>query len=297
MSVNRQSHLTSHILQLAPQPPVVYHYTNQAGLLGILQTGTLWATDVRFLNDSREFEHTLGLARLLLVIKRSEVSSAEEQKLIDEWIGGLEIAKSVRVFATSFSAHPDLLSQWRGYGSDAGYAIGFGPESLRAAAGEHPLPTTWLRCIYDWDLQQELINSALDYLLDHFRQDLTMCQGQHDFLLASYGADFLAHLLLLAACFKDSGFQEEMEWRLVARESTPDQRYEVDLQFRTGPRNLVPYICLPWRRSAAEPVISEIVVGPTPHMKIACEAVTMLLRSLSVPCESVRESRIPFRNW
>lgn len=31
-----------------------YHYTDAQGLLGIIQNGRLWATDIRFLNDPSE---------------------------------------------------------------------------------------------------------------------------------------------------------------------------------------------------------------------------------------------------
>jgi hypothetical protein len=32
----------------------LFHYTTAAGLLGILNSSTLWATDLRFLNDAQE---------------------------------------------------------------------------------------------------------------------------------------------------------------------------------------------------------------------------------------------------
>jgi hypothetical protein len=33
----------------------LYHYTTQGGLLGVVQTGELWATNVQYMNDRREF--------------------------------------------------------------------------------------------------------------------------------------------------------------------------------------------------------------------------------------------------
>ena len=35
----------------SPPPPLIYHYTNDAGLRGILETGKIWLTDIRNLND------------------------------------------------------------------------------------------------------------------------------------------------------------------------------------------------------------------------------------------------------
>src|SRR6266508_2584918 len=34
----------------------VHHYTTPAGLIGIISTGEIWGTDIRFLNDSSELK-------------------------------------------------------------------------------------------------------------------------------------------------------------------------------------------------------------------------------------------------
>ena len=41
---------------------VLYHYTTQDGLLGILRDRELWATDIRFFNDSKELQLVLDAA-------------------------------------------------------------------------------------------------------------------------------------------------------------------------------------------------------------------------------------------
>jgi hypothetical protein len=38
-------------------PPIIYHYTNDAGLRGILESGKLWLTDIFNLNDPSELSH------------------------------------------------------------------------------------------------------------------------------------------------------------------------------------------------------------------------------------------------
>ncbi len=35
-------------------PDVLFHYTNAAGLIGIVQEEVLWASDAEFLNDAQE---------------------------------------------------------------------------------------------------------------------------------------------------------------------------------------------------------------------------------------------------
>lgn len=42
---------------LAEEHPEFFHYTNAAGLSGIIQNQTLWATHYAYLNDSEEIKH------------------------------------------------------------------------------------------------------------------------------------------------------------------------------------------------------------------------------------------------
>src|SRR6185436_7146444 len=41
----------------ADSPPVLYHYTSAQGLLAMVKSGHVWATESRYLNDPREFLH------------------------------------------------------------------------------------------------------------------------------------------------------------------------------------------------------------------------------------------------
>ena len=46
------------------QPPeILYHYTGQKGLLGIIGKKEIWASHTQYLNDQREFRHAMELVR------------------------------------------------------------------------------------------------------------------------------------------------------------------------------------------------------------------------------------------
>ncbi|WP_439100891.1 DUF2971 domain-containing protein [Congregibacter sp.] len=49
--------------RLFTQPPVntLYHYTSLSGLMGIVESGALRASDIRYMNDSTELRHTLNV--------------------------------------------------------------------------------------------------------------------------------------------------------------------------------------------------------------------------------------------
>ena len=40
---------------------MLYHYTNLQGLLGIINSKSIWASNSNYLNDDREFNHLFNL--------------------------------------------------------------------------------------------------------------------------------------------------------------------------------------------------------------------------------------------
>jgi len=42
-------------------PKILYHYTSQDGLIGILKDRNLWASKIHYMNDSKEFSQTLHI--------------------------------------------------------------------------------------------------------------------------------------------------------------------------------------------------------------------------------------------
>ena len=68
----------------AEPPPQLYHYTNADGLLGILASNSLIATNARFTNDVSEIQYAMEVVRDVLVRKVSEETaksrSARRQK-------------------------------------------------------------------------------------------------------------------------------------------------------------------------------------------------------------------------
>jgi hypothetical protein len=53
-------------------PPILYHYTNDAGLAGIVESGKFWFSDVFALNDPSELRHGLGIAIELLKLRATD---------------------------------------------------------------------------------------------------------------------------------------------------------------------------------------------------------------------------------
>ena len=51
----------------------LYHYTTQEGLLGIVEKGEIWATNIFYLNDAAEFKHAFRIFSNKIQAKISEL--------------------------------------------------------------------------------------------------------------------------------------------------------------------------------------------------------------------------------
>jgi hypothetical protein len=97
------------------------HYTSATGLIGILESKQLYATDVRFLNDSQELLYAVDLAKQYLTNQPLQSKDDERKAFADFALKLLDTKDNLVVilgtptFVASFSEENDLLSQWRGY--------------------------------------------------------------------------------------------------------------------------------------------------------------------------------------
>ena len=112
-------------------PATLYHYTTAQGLLSMVKSGHIWATESRYMNDPREFVH--GAEVLLWVIDRLLARKNPLKALFEvrEQVAATrhgEAAERPHFLRVVSAREGDLLSQWRGYGdSGGGYALGFQP--------------------------------------------------------------------------------------------------------------------------------------------------------------------------
>ena len=58
-------------------PPTLFHYTNQAGLEGILKSKKIWATNIHSLKDRREFAQYVDVTETQLVTLTKGLQSAD----------------------------------------------------------------------------------------------------------------------------------------------------------------------------------------------------------------------------
>jgi hypothetical protein len=94
----------------------LHHYTSLDALLSIVETKSLWATNVHYLNDSSESELGLNLMRQVGEEARKTAKGIDAEFLayFADWLDG-RVFESASVYVLCFSEARNQLSQWRGY--------------------------------------------------------------------------------------------------------------------------------------------------------------------------------------
>ena len=123
---------------LAKKHPELFHYTDAAGLNGIIKTQTLWATHYKHLKDAEEVDHYFK-------DRLPDVLGNNAGEAIANWRTKLFVDDDplAEPYITSFCTTSNekvkkhgLLSQWRGYSQGGGYAIVFKTSGLMELLGE-----------------------------------------------------------------------------------------------------------------------------------------------------------------
>lgn len=268
-------------------PETVWHYTDSAGLLGILSSNTLWATDARFLNDAAEVRYGIDLvARTLQDLDlrtRQNATTAFIFALLDPDQGPLRgwLTEALRPFVTCFCSAGDLLSQWRAYASHdefGGYAIGFTPPgALPAWAQTAPNPLALRRVIYEENTQQRICQELLAPLVAHL--DEAPDDRVHQ---DSFAAELVNGIAEISTWCKHPAFAEEKEWRLTY-DRLQDQN-PLPVSHRASRGLLVPYVTLAVPRAVgAYPgalPITAIQCGPSHDPDRKAGAVRSLLDTI-----------------
>jgi len=138
-------------------PKHVYHYTTVDGLKGIVATGSLFATEITFLNDSSELAYANQHIRKYAA---SADSSHLGRLLLTELNETLDAGR-VDLYVSCFCDSGDLLSQWRAYAAQgAGYALEFDWNKIqkKCAAMGNAIPG---RIEYDEGCQEQLIAAVI----------------------------------------------------------------------------------------------------------------------------------------
>ncbi|MGD9948413.1 MAG: DUF2971 domain-containing protein [Desulfobulbus sp.] len=273
----------------------LYHYTTFSGLLGIVRRRALWASDVRYMNDSAELKHTADLIKAEI---RERIDSGHTNGTLlsqfADWVA-YRITNGHMLFGASFRSHGNLLSQWRGYSSlGKGVSLGFCPDYILECAQKQRFMIG--KCIYEPQRQRALIKQVVD-AVEQLVEDLACDEysvGERSSLYRQAFATVEIDLLRIAAILKHPSFREEKEWRIVS--PVISNTAEAPILFREGHAMLVPYIEFDLGIGGKPPVMDHLYLGPTANVNISMNSLKMFLEQNGIiPKRGIDYCQIPFR--
>jgi hypothetical protein len=237
----------------------LYHYTTWEGLIGILDSQSLWATNYRFVNDCSELVlfrdklisvvHPYASETVKMIIHQfphvndivnekggiEEVIHHEAKALVDAQYSALGNEIYILSFCGQHSSRKindnGLLSQWRGYGSGGGAAVVFDTKKL-----EEILDFETSRFEYSVIYLADIVYSDDDRKFrEELSQDLSVIA---DVMKQFFDFDTFCNRKFVDASkafhpfvrcisrYKHYGFSEENEVRVIALPTVIDDELE-----------------------------------------------------------------------
>lgn len=203
-----------------------FQYRTFDGFWSIIKSDSIWARNIRFSNDNKERKQGIDIL--------SEISRDN---------GGKEISDENDYFMICFCEENDRLSQWRGYAPKGGVSIGFDFRSL--------MPYRIKKrnnCPNDEYVDIIVSPCPVHYTTQEKKNELVKQFQEHDVFdnrENEHNVDPTINLRSFVPYIKDSGFEEEMEWRIIISEycnSLDKNTFRECIHFERNGEKQIPYV-------------------------------------------------------
>lgn len=270
----------------------LFHYTTVEGLIGILESKSLHAGKIHYLNDSKEFLYASDVCNRVVALSKN-LEPIEVVRLFEKVADFFSKMIGGNIFIISLSENPNSLSQWRAYAPSGGYSIGFSTVALAALAG--PQKFKLARCIYDEKEQDQLMYGFMRSAADRLKQiNAEDEEGERKL----FGKLYLEYCEI-ASTMKDPGFEEEKEWRLIGG---PVDLKLTQIAVKAKNSIAVPYFKFHLSNGKLTDLpnvshlgINTIWIGPNRNQPLARLGLEDLLQHYGIHEVEPLESNIPYR--
>lgn len=278
----------------------LWHYTSGAGLLGIIESASIRATQVSCVNDSTETLYATRLFRnAILALKEKSAEDQSASAFLDETLritaepANMPAHAPSPFFVACFSELEDDLNQWLKYGGphgENGYAIGFVARGLQIDPN-----TAVVRVSYDKGKHEAIAAETAEATLAFFREGLVGERMQDP---AKWGQEFFESwdraIYRLSPMAKDECFKAEQEFRMVHELQTSELP---NVRFQQKENMLARHIDLEtpvWmqQRTPKLPIV-KVMIGPGRHQEITRVGVMTLLNQMGYQNIEVLLSKRP----
>ena len=277
-------------------PTYLSHYTSLGGLLGILNSKSIWASDITSLNDKKEIVYAKAVLVDVLENMYNEIGIGDStwfQSIAFQVHG---IAMHYGRCICSFCEQRDQLSLWRPYAADGqGASIEFRTDRLKAVCMKQGFDLK--QVIYDKKLQNCICRKFLCGIFERYGIGKQIEELPEPVMMEMN--EFVNSVGLL---FKNPGFSDEREWRLI---SYPIGIYCDRWQYRAAKNMIIPYLAIDLNEffknesTKAEPSgnssMLNVTIGPRVHLYPTAPAIEAISENLRGRGRGVSLSSIPYR--
>jgi hypothetical protein len=270
-------------------PETLTHYTDLAGLKGIVENKEFWLSHAAFLNDPEELSHGMKMAKTVLTSLADktgdELSTTARRALLRKILKDFEAFKAPDAFITCFCEEHDLLSQWRGYSSRQGVSVSFDTQKLMKVVKSQGAE---IMQVHYGRVQPR------KQILSQIRQHLPDIVDDWDYMItllsdAEIREKFAQIVGAAIPRFKHLGFREENEWRLVVM--NPDTG---SINFRPRSQLMLPYIKLSLGKGQLP--ITGVTIGPGIQDEAVAKSMEYFLNKYGYNGSLVSSSETPYRS-
>lgn len=271
--------------------PILYHYTDSNGLIGIVSNKTIRLGDIRYMNDPSERTYGVEVARSALEKRVSELPEDLSQ-MIKNSLHKLETDADLDLvpFAFSLSKYSDNLQQWRSYCKNGlGYCLGFKVQEICQ-------PTSGIlglfRVRYVRSKQEFLFSNLFDVLSEIF-----LSSERGDVTRKTVMKFCELGISIISSIVKDQAYHVEGEWRLLELVKTKRPQH---IEFLAKDQVIRPFLTRKiddFVRNSdgfATSIIDHVYLGPNLDSSVPA-AVAMLFRRYDWKIPELRRSRVPMR--
>jgi hypothetical protein len=274
--------------EVTTSPQTLWHYTDAAGMLGIVNSRQLRFGDAQFLNDRTERQYGQVLRKSVI----EAAAAANPSDVVRNIDTALDWLRADHLYLCSFSANDnESISQWQRYGANgSGYCIGFNTADLDAELSPHQVYRAPI--IYDPAEQRRILIESLDISLKAYETSASSSPATTD-----------THWIDLAIASEEVGraekqmkshyFHDEEEWRYFREIHEDQSTHHVPVEFHARGHYVKPFIAFPPRHEQLPPLpITHIICGPRLDTELAIQSVTRFTTFCGYPNVTVARSKL-----
>lgn len=277
----------------------LYHYTDAAGLQGIIANREMWFTNIFHQNDPSELGH--GIKMACAELRAAGVAGGPIVQLFCErMIDGLirQVGVVFVYFTTSFSRHCDDINQWRVYADNGrGFALGLKPSFFHPTEshGRRPNERYWVgSVVYDEAEAIRRMKEPIGRVLETLNRPLVKQKANNSAIRLAFVNRMCVALgspiIWNSLTTKNPAYRDEQEVRLMSLGEV--ESFKPYVKTRTRGSRLVPFIKVD---IGGGDKVDNVVIGPAADKK-AADALAHLLRSVDIdPAKVITRSAIPHR--